>query len=127
MTSLLDARTKLGALLAPVADSDPNVLTSLVDAIEPPALMLGWGEPWITSPGTMCAYSGHLVVTAVAARLMPGEGLAMLESLVHYTLARIATEPQNYVLENVTGPRVFLIAKTNYIACRITIGATVDA
>ena len=45
--NLLEARDKLGAVLAPVADDDPDVLTSLVDAIEPPALMLGWGDPWL--------------------------------------------------------------------------------
>ena len=120
MIALVDARAKLAALLAPVADSDPNVLTSLVDAIEPPALMLGWGEPWLEpTPPNNCWMTGRLLVTAVAGRLMPGDGVATLESLVAYTLDRL--DPIDWALENVSGPRIFLIAKTNYLACRISL------
>ena len=120
MTALLDARSKLAAALAPVEDDDPTVLTDLVDSITPPALMLGWAEPWLT-PDTGCWYSGRIVVTAVAARLVPGAGIATLEELVAYTLSRLRTYNGGaWPLESVGGPRVFVIAKTSYLAARLT-------
>jgi hypothetical protein len=124
--NLLEARTKLAAILAPVLDSDPDVLTSLVDAIEPPALMLGWGEPWLQPSKTLCGYEGRIIVTAVASRIMPGEGLGSLEALVAYVKTRIEANPTEWTFESVTGPRVFLIAKTSYLACRLTYVIVVD-
>ena len=125
--NLLDARDKLAAVLAPTDDDDPTVLVSLVDAIEPPALMLGWADPWLEPEG-LCFTIGHIVVTAVAARLMPGEGVAKLEELVDYTLRRTRADMVNpglWQLTDVSGPRVFLMAKTNYLACRINLRITV--
>lgn len=116
--NLLEARDKLAAILAPVEDTDPYVHTSLLDSIEPPALMLGWGEPWLEPEG-VCWMVGRIIVTCVAGRIMPGEGVGYLETLVNYTMTRVATDQPNYTLENVSGPRIFLIAKTNYLACRI--------
>jgi hypothetical protein len=121
--NLIDARPKLAALLAPIDDSDPDVLMSLSDSIEPPALMLGWGEPWL-DPDTACFKVGHMLVTAVASRLMPGDGVAKLEELVDYTLTRI--DPVEWALESVSGPRVFVIGKTSYLAVRIALRVLID-
>lgn len=120
--NLLDAREKLGAALAPLADDDPTVLTDLVDSLEPPALMLGWGEPWL-SPDTACLRTGLLVVTCVAGRLVPGAGIAQLELLVDYTLGRLLADPARgaWPLDGVSGPRVFTIGNVNYLAARITL------
>ena len=118
--NLLEARDKLAAVLAPIDDADPDVLTSLVDSIEPPALMLGWGEPWL-EPDTSCLSLGRLVVTAVATRLVPGEGIAQLEQLVTYALDRLRADSGAWPLDSVSGPRVFPIAKTNYLAARVTV------
>lgn len=120
MADLLGARAKLAAALAPVDPTDPAVLVDLVDALEPPALMIGWGEPWLT-PDTACLQTGRLVVTAVAGRLMPGAGVEMLEQLVSYVLDRLRRHPSPWPLDAVGGPRVFAIANVNYLAARITL------
>jgi hypothetical protein len=122
--NLADARAKLGAALAPTADGDPDVLLSLVDSIEPPALMIGWGDPWL-EPGTSCFQNGRMVVTAVAGRLVPGEGVAKLEDLVSYVLARLRADGAAWPLDSVSGPRVFVMAKTSYLAARITVRTTI--
>jgi len=122
--NILEVRDKLAALLAPMLDTDPNVLSSLVDTIEPPALMLGWGEPWM-EPDTACFRRGRVIVTCVAARLAPGEGLATLETLVDYTTTRVAGDP-SFNFEMTTGPRVFLVGKVNYLACRMLYGVMLD-
>jgi len=118
--NLLDARSKLAAALAPIDDDDPDVLVDLVDSIEPPALMLGWGEPWLT-PDTACLRTGRLVVTCVAGRLMPGEGVAMLEQLVEYVLGRLVADGGAWPLDSVSGPRVFTIANVSYLAARVVL------
>jgi hypothetical protein len=119
-----EAREKLAAVLAPVADDDPDVLEQLVDSIEPPALMLGWGEPWL-EPMTQCTRQANLVVTCVASRLGPGDGIATLEQLVDYVLGRMAGDSPAWQLVDVSGPRVFTIAKTSYLAARVTVRVTV--
>jgi len=118
--NLIEVRDKLAAVLAPVADSDPDVLSSIVDAIEPPALMLSWGDPWL-EPRTACFKDGRLVVTCVASRLAPGDGIAQLEELVAYTLDRLEADPGDWPLDSVGGPSMFTLAKTNYLAARITV------
>ena len=124
--NLTDARAKLAAALAPLEDGDPTVLANLVDAIEPPALMIGWGDPWL-EPDTACFSTGRLVVTAVAGRLVPGDGVATLEDLVGYVLRRIKADTANpWPLDSVSGPRVFTIARTTYLACRVTVRATIS-
>lgn len=123
--NLTEARDKLAAVLAPIADTDPPVLTSVVDSLEPPALMLGWGEPWL-EPRTSCAFEANLTVWAVAARLMPGEGIATLEELVAHTLGRLGDQPGAWPLESVSGPRVFTIGGTAYIASQIKLKLNVN-
>jgi hypothetical protein len=118
--NLLDARAKLAAALAPIEDSDPTVLVDLVDALEPPALMLGWGEPWLL-PQTACLRTGRLVVTAVAGRLVPGAGIESLEQLVEYTLDTLRADAGQWALDTVSGPRVFTLSNINYLAARITL------
>lgn len=120
MTTVADARAMLAAVLAPAADGDPMVLVDLVDALEPPALMLGWGEPWLV-PETHCLRTGRLTIIAVAGRLVPGAGVEMLEDLVEYTLGRLAVDPNPWPLDSVGAPRVFPIGGLNYLAARVTV------
>jgi hypothetical protein len=120
VTSLLDARAKLAAALAPLDDDDPEVLVDLVDSLEPPALMLGWGEPWLT-PDTACLRTGRLVVTCVAGRLVPGAGVEMLEQLVAYTFGRLGVDASPWPLDGLSAPRVFTIGNVNYLAARLTL------
>ncbi len=123
--NLLDARSKLAAALAPVDDADPNVLVDLVDSIEPPALMLGWGEPWLL-PDTACLRTGRLVVTCVAGRLVPGSGIEQLEQLITYTSRRLVDDVGKWPLDSVGGPRVFTVGGVNYLAARITLRVTIQ-
>jgi hypothetical protein len=123
--NLLEAREKLAATLAPIDDGDPAVLVSLVEAIEPPALMLGWADPWMTAENG-CFAQGNMLITAVASRLQPGEGVAILEQLVDYTLGRLDASATPWQWSDVGAPRVFVIAQTNYLACQINVKVTLD-
>ena len=68
---------------------------------------------------------GRLTITAVAGRLVPGEGVAKLEDLVGYVLGRLRADTGPWPLDSVSGPRVFTMAKTNYLAARISVRVTI--
>lgn len=126
--TVTNARESVALALAPVADDDPAVLTSLVDSLDPPALMVGWDDPWLQPlPPTMGGqlWNARLVVWAVAARLEPGEGVADLERLVSYAIARLQADSYPWGLPTVTAPRVFTIGAIDYLAARISFGPPV--
>jgi hypothetical protein len=122
--TITNARTSVAEALAPVTDGDPAVLTSLVDSLDPPALMVGWDDPWLEPAGT-CRFTGRLVVWCVAARLEPGEGVADLERLVSYAIGRLQADSYSWGLPSVTAPRVFTIGAIDYLAARISFGPPV--
>ena len=117
----VDARAKLAAALAPLDDGDPVVLVDLVDSLEPPALMLNWADPAIDPEGILrgaCMEIGRLQITAVAHRLMPGPGVATIESLWFYTRRRLALDPSGWPKVRWDAPRWFTIGGTTYLASR---------
>lgn len=116
------ARTALGDALAPAGDDDPDVLPDLVDALSPPVLMLEWNDPWLeprTVAGRGGFYDAQLNVLCVAARVEPGPGVATLEGLVAYVLARLELDARSWPVVSMTGPRVFTMAGVPYLGARI--------
>jgi hypothetical protein len=107
---LADVRPQAAIALQPDDGDDITVLEDIVDSLMPPALMLGWNDPWLQAqvPGGLrtmgpCLYSARLTVACVAARLEPGTGVDELERLVAYVLGRMGSAFGP--LENVTAPR----------------------
>lgn len=117
--NLVDARSKLAAVLAPVEDNDPNVSASFLDSVDPPALIIGWDDPMLT-PNTSCIDTGTLVVLAIASRINVADGQDQLDELVAYTLKRLRADGQ-WRYAQATAHRAFEIAKTMYLGSRITI------
>jgi len=120
--TLADVRAACAAALAPVAESDPAVLPDLVDAVEPPALMLEWNDPWIavrSIAGGLGLYDAQLNVLCLAGRVEPGPGVAMLEQLVAYTFARLQADPHPWPLTMSQAPRVFDIGGIPLLGARL--------
>jgi hypothetical protein len=123
--NLSDVFPKLAAILAPVADDDPIVYAELVDAIDVPCLMLVWAEPWLDAPRA-CSTFASPVVTCVAGRLEPGEGLRVLEVLVTGVLAKLRRDPTSpFAIAETSGPRVFEVAGLKYLAARVPLRVSV--
>ena len=126
LIGVTDLRDLAAEALAPVDDTDPTVLVDVVDSLTPPALMLIWGDPWL-SPGTgqrpamgPCLWTARLQVLAVAGRLEPGPGIRTLEQLVGYIVDRLKADAYTWPLEAVTGPRVFDLGGLPYLGARVT-------
>ena len=120
---LFEVRAKAAEALAPTTPNAPAVLVNLVDAIEPPALMLTWGDPWLT-PRTLGMASGHwdaqLEVLCLAARLEPGAGVETLEALVAYAITRMDADPYSWPVATSQAPRVFEIGGLPLLGARLT-------
>lgn len=115
----------LGAILAPEADDDPVVYDSYVDAIDVPAYMLVWAEPWLEEP-TVCGVMALPVVTAIAGRLEPGDGLRRLEQMVAGALRKLrAYAAVSFAVGETSGPRRLDVAGTHYLAARIPLRVAV--
>jgi hypothetical protein len=122
--TITNAREAAAAALAPIASDDPDVLTSLVDAVSPPVLMVGWDDPWLEPRGT-CRFSGRLAVWCIAGRLEPGSGVATLEDLTSYAISRLQADGYSWGLPTVTAPRIFPVGGIDYLAARVTYGIPV--
>jgi len=122
---LVDVRQAAAVVLAPVADSDPDVIVNVVDSLTPPAYMLVWNDPWLevgVGAPTMgpCVWTAHLQVLCVAGRLEPGPGVETLEQMVSVALAAFRADTSYpWPPGDVSGPRVFNIAGLDYLATRI--------
>ena len=117
---LSEVRARAAAALEPATDDDPPVLVNLVDAVQPPALMLVWADPWLEphSFGTGLWFA-NLEVLCIASRVEPGPGVDTLEQLVGYTIERLQDDPYPWPAANVQAPRVFQINNLNLLAARV--------
>ena len=96
-------RERAAAVLAPQVDGDPPVLAAPLDAVEPPAIMLTWDEPWLEyrSP---CFWDARLAVMVFAGRVEPDAGFATLESLIGLVIRRLAADASYTWPHQVTRP-----------------------
>jgi len=128
-TTLLDVaeiRDVAAGVLAPELETDPPVLVDAVDSLTPPAIMLLWGDPWLTPGATPagrvmgpCVWSARLHVLCLAGRVEPGPGIRTLEQLVGLVVGRLAGDTYTWPLETVSAPRVFEISGIAYLGARV--------
>jgi hypothetical protein len=117
---LTDIRGRAAQALAPVDSGDPDVFTDVVDAVQPPALILNYDDPWL-EPLTVgaCLWDCRLEVIAIASRVEPGPGVAALEALVAYTVGRLLADDYSWPPASVQAPRVFTIGGVPLLGARI--------
>ena len=120
---LSEIRGACAAALAPQTEDDPPVLVNLVDAVTPPALMLEWADPWLTSltvTGGVGVLQATLNVICFAGRLEPGPGVTMLEQLVGLVLTRLAADTYSWPLTASQAPRRFDINGIPLLGVRLS-------
>jgi hypothetical protein len=106
--NLTEVRAAAAAALAPVADTDPDIYPLWSDAVFPPALMLGWWDPWVevrSMAGGLGLFDAQLNIQCVASRVDPGAGFEELEALVVYCVSRLAQDSHSWALTAATTPR----------------------
>jgi hypothetical protein len=126
---LTGVRAAAAAALAPAGENDPAVLADLVDAVEPPALMLEWNDPWVTMrtvAGGLGLFEAQLNVLCFAGRLEPGPGVLVLESLIDFTLGRLQADAYSWPLTASQAPRRFDIAGIPLLGARLSFRVPIE-
>jgi len=122
MGALADFRDRVALALAPSNGDEWNTQPLPVDAIEPPAYMLIWADPWLV-PSTFCDATAQLDVIVVSARMDPAPGMEILETLVETALDRLAHA--NVGQRQVGAPGPLTVGGLTYQACRILVSSPV--
>lgn len=122
--ALVDVRAKAAAALAPILEGDPAVL-DVVDAVDPPCIVVGWGEPWLQNMGQPPVLMARLQLTCIGGRMDPGPGVGAVEQVLTYALARLAADAWGWVPQTVSAPRAMVVAGVNYIAAEAAVGIPV--
>ena len=120
MLPLTEVRARVAAALAPVSDTDPEVLVDVVDSLTPPAILLVWDDPWL-EPQSFgpCLWDANLSVLCVAARIEPGPGVEKLEQLIGYVISRLQADEYTWPQASSGAPRIFPIANLPYLGARV--------
>lgn len=118
--ALAEVRPALAVVLAPEADGDAPVHIDYPDALDPPCLLVLWGDPWLDQPRALgsCVLDSHVDVLCVAGRVEPGAGVEVLEDLVAGVVARVR-DAGGYALTTVGTPREYIVAGVNYLGARV--------
>jgi hypothetical protein len=115
-------RSTVAAALAPSAADDWNTQPGPVDAIEPPAYLLMWSDPWLV-PATHCTQTARLEVIVVAARVDVDGGHGILEDLVEHAYGALTTIRMPPV--TTARPAPFDVGGVAYLATRLTLSVPV--
>ena len=116
---LSEVRARAAGALAPLDDTDPDVLLNIVDAAEPPCLMLLYDDPWLEARTMGCIWQCKLEILALASRVEPGPGVEKLEELVAFTMGRLQADPYAWAPVTVSAPRVFTIGGVPLLGARL--------
>ena len=119
LLTMSEVRAWAAAALAPTLPTDPYVFANIVDAIEPPALILGWDDPWLEYK-TSCLFDAQFAVICIAGRVEPDPGVEMLETLVTYTITRLKADSYPWPMASSQAPRKFDFANITYLGARVT-------
>ena len=102
LPTLSELRERAAAVLAPVGPEDPPVHFT-IDAITPPALLVGWDDPWLTFE-TPCLWQARLGVSLYASRLEPDAGTQTLETMLGYVIERFRADSFQWPHETTRRP-----------------------
>jgi hypothetical protein len=96
-------------------------LPDLVDAVEPPAVMLIWDDPWLTPATIGIGYwDANITFLCLSGRVEPGPGIEALETLVNYVVDRLTADAYTWPISRSQAPRVFTIGNIPLLGARLT-------
>lgn len=125
--TLSEVRAQAAIALAPAEDGDPDVLSNVVDAPTPPALMLLWDDPWLEPKGmSACIWTARMDVLCIAQRVEPGAGVEKLEELVTFVLGRMAADAFPWPVARVVQPGIHYPGGVPYLGARVRYELTVS-
>lgn len=121
--NLTDVRTEYASMARAVTDDNVSVVDSLPDSIAPPAVLVGWGDPWLTQD-TLCGWVANVEIMIVAQRIEPGGQYSVIENMV----SQLVTEYRSHKvsIRDVTAPYPLTLGGLDYLSASINITHEVD-
>jgi len=122
LVALVDARAKATAVLSAAFDAKPELGATVVgplDAIDPPAVRVGWAEPWLEPFGRGPLVYARLEAFCIGDRIEAEEGYATVEGLVAVVLQTFASDAYPWPIAFVGAPRSYDVGGKSYIAAQI--------
>lgn len=116
--NLTAVRTEYATLISGVVKSDVSVVASLPDSVAPPAVLIGWGDPWLTQD-TLCGWVANLEIMIVAIRIEPGGQYETIETLV--ALIASTLRESKKVIRDITSPYPLSLGGLEYLSASINI------
>lgn len=93
---------------------DVAVIDHLPDSVNPPAVLVAWGDP-LLEPNTFGDYTARIELVVIAGRLEPGGQYGTLEELTAQ-VAGALVEHEGFTMPTVTTPRAVRFGKVTYLA-----------
>lgn len=111
-------RAQYAAMAGAAVGNDVSVIDNLPDSITPPAVLVAWGNPWLT-PQSFCAYTANLEMLVVAQRIEPGGQYGIIEGIVSDLASYLRT--QHVSIRDVTSPYPLQLGGVDYLSASINI------
>lgn len=116
--NLTAIRDEYATLIRGVVADDVSVINSLPDSVAPPAVLVGWGDPWLVQD-TLCGWVANVEMMIVAQRIEPGGQYATIESLV--SLITSTLRDGKYAIRDITAPYPLTLGGLDYLSASINI------
>lgn len=116
--NLTAVRTEYATLARDVVAKNVSVVDSLPDSVAPPAVLIGWGDPWLVQD-TLCGWVANVEMMIVAIRIEPGGQYETIEKLI----ALLADElrAKRKVVRDITSPYPLTLGGLDYLSASINI------
>lgn len=122
LVALVDARAKAEAILVSAFEAVPEIGATVlgpIDAIEPPAVRVGWAEPWLEPFGQAGLFYARLEVLCIGDRIDPRPGFETVESLVSVVCRTLTRDRYPWPIVFVGAPRAYEVAGKSYLASQV--------
>lgn len=116
--NLTAVREEYATIARNVVASNVSVVDSLPDSVAPPAVLIGWGDPWLVQD-TLCGWVANLEILVVAIRIEPGGQYATIEGLVDVLATALRTNRK--VIRDITSPYPLSLGGLDYLSASINI------
>ena len=122
LVPLVDARAKAEALLSAAFDALPELGATVagpLDALDPPAVRVGWAEPWLEPYGQAGLFFARLEVFCIGDRIDPTPGFETVEGLVRVVCRTFSKDSYPWPVVFVGAPRAYEVGGKSYLAAQV--------
>lgn len=116
--NLTDIRADYADMARTASPDNVTVVDTLPDSIAPPAVLVGWGDPWLVQD-TLCGWVANIEIMVVAQRIEPGGQYATIENLVDLLVTEYRSHKVS--IRDISSPFPLSLGGLDYLSATINI------